>query len=73
MTYSGELSRTAFQPEQDAQEANLPFASRNGEESNHTPRARARRQNADPAVFGKRRLNVLSDPLLPRWPLGPEP
>ena len=30
MTYSGEVSRTAFQREQDAQGANLPVAHRNG-------------------------------------------
>lgn len=30
MTYSGEVSRTAFQREQDTQGANLPVAPRNG-------------------------------------------
>lgn len=69
MTYSEELSRIAFQIEQDAQEANLTFASKNLKESNRPPCARL--ENANRAVLLRRHLKLLSDPLLPRWPLCP--
>lgn len=59
MTYSEELSRIAFQLEQDDEEANLTFASKNLE-SNRSPCAR--RENANQAVLLKRQLKLLSDP-----------